>query len=117
MVFRGMKDWNGVITIQNIKDKLMGGDSTKWMVSYGIEFLWVDEWLEDPYDLEYRIGFNYKGTEYSTYLHRNPAANGLYSMGCFGPNMKEYRFIFTKDEFRLSSIFVSSLILKLKAEC
>lgn len=113
MVLRGMKSSSGIITIQNIRESLMGVNTYGWDAHYDIQFLWVDEWLEDRYDWEYRIGFNYKGTEYSTYLHRNPAANGLYSMGCFGPNMKEYRFAFVKEDFRLPSIFVSALHRKL----
>lgn len=113
MVLRGMKGSSGVITIQNMRNSLMEMNTKGWDIYYGIQFLWVDEWVEDPYDLEYRIGFNYKGTEYSCYLHRNPTQNGLYSMGCFGPNMKEYRFTFTKEDFRLSSIFVSALHNKL----
>jgi hypothetical protein len=104
-----------VLHIQNIKDKLMGLHDVGFRSPHypqSIEFLWVDEHIEGV-DSQYRIGFTYGGTEYSTYLHRYPQTTNHYYMGCYGPNMKEYRLIFTKDEFRLSSIFVSSLILKL----
>lgn len=114
MVLRGTEGSSGVITIQNIKENLMGVSPNGWAIYYGIHFLWVDECEEDKFDYQYRIGFHFRHTEYSCYLHRNPTQNGLYYMGCYAPNMKEYRFSFTKEDFRLSSIFVSALYRKLK---
>jgi len=104
-----------VLKVQNIKDKLMGVHhlgyrSTQYASS--IEFLWVDEHIEGV-DSQYRIGFNYGGTEYSTYLHLSPRSPNHYYMGCYGPDMKEYRFIFHYNDFLTPNVFIYSLIRQL----
>ena len=79
-----------------------------------IEFLWVDEHIE-LVDSQYRIGFNYGGTEYSTYLHRYPQTTNHYYMGCYGPNMKEYRLQFQWIDFLSPGRFILSLIRQIDA--
>jgi hypothetical protein len=101
-----------VLNIQNIKSKLMGVHDLgirSHQYSSTIEFLWVDEWVEGI-DSQYRIGFNYDGVEYSTYLHRYPHTPNHYYMGCYGPNMKEYRLQFNYKDFSSPIHFILSLI-------
>ena len=101
-----------VLHIQNIKDKLMGLHDVGFrspQYPSSIEFLWVDEWIEGL-DSQYRIGFNYGGTEYSTYLHRYPQTPNHYHMGCYGPNMVEYRIGFNYRDFLSPNRFILSLI-------
>ena len=101
-----------VLHIQNIKDKLMGVHDLgirSHQYSSTIEFLWVDEWNEG-WDSQYRSGFNYDGVEYSTYLHRHPQTPNHYYMGCYGPNMKEYRLRFNYKDFSSPIHFILSLI-------
>ena len=101
-----------ILNIQNIKDKLMGVHNLGFR-SYNypnaIHFLWVDEHT-DGFDFQYRIGFNYGGTEYSSYLHRNPQTPNHYYMGCYGPNMVEYRIQFNYRDFLSPNRFILSLI-------
>jgi hypothetical protein len=101
-----------VLHIQNIKDKLMGLHDVGFrspQYPSSIEFLWVDEHIEYV-DSQYRIGFNYDGVEYSTYLHRYPQTTNHYYMGCYGPNMKEYRLQFHYSDFLSPNRFILSLI-------
>jgi hypothetical protein len=112
-----------VLQIKNIKDKLMGihdlgfrspqnGDS--------IHFLWVDTYLEDSVsEPQYRIGFNYMGTEYSSYLHTLPMYNDHdhYRMNLYGPNMKENSFYFHYNDFVSPTVFICSLIRQLDRIC
>ena len=105
-----------VLQIKNIKDKLMGVHNLGFR-SYNhpnaIHFLWVDTYLEEESDPQYRIGFNYGGTEYSTYLHLSPRSPNHYYMGCYGPDMKEYRIIFHYNDFFSPTAFIVSLIRQL----
>jgi hypothetical protein len=111
-----------ILNIQNIKDKLMGVHDLGFR-SYNypnaIHFLWVDEHTDGFdstfSDSQYRIGFNYGGTEYSTYLHRHPKTPNHYYMGCYGPNMKEYRIIFHYNDFFSPTAFILSLIRQIDA--
>ena len=105
-----------VLNIQNIKDKLLGVHhlgyrSTQYPSS--IEFIWVDT-LNEGVDSQYRLGFNYGGVEYSTYLHRYQMENSQYQMGCYGPNMKEYRLTFHYNDFLAPSMFIYSLIRQIE---
>lgn len=101
-----------ILNIQNIKSKLIGLHDVGFrspQYPSSIEFLWVDEHIEGL-DSQYRIGFNYGGVEYSTYLHRYPQTPNHYHMGCFGPNMKEYRLKFYHSDFLSPNRFILSLI-------
>jgi len=106
-----------LLLIKNIRDKLMGihnltnGDS--------IEFLWVDDYLEDHSDPQYRIGFNYGGTEYSAYLHTMPMYNqhDHYRMNLYGPAMNGNTFYFHYNDFVSPNVFIYSLIRKLDRVC
>jgi hypothetical protein len=101
-----------LLQIKNIKDKLMGLHDVGFrspQYPSSIEFLWVDEHIEGL-DSQYRIGFNYEGTEYSTYLHRYPQTPNHYYMGCYGPNMVEYRIGFNYRDFLSPNRFILSLI-------
>ena len=101
-----------VLQIKNIKDKLMGIHHSNL---YSIEFLWVDDYLEDHTDPQYRMGFNYGGTEYSAYLHTMPMYNqhDHYRMNLYGPSMKEYSLYFQYNDFLSPTAFILSLIVKL----
>ena len=106
-----------LLLIKNIRDKLMGihnltnGDS--------IEFLWVDDYLEDHTDPQYRIGFNYGGIEYSAYLHTMPMYNqhDHYRMNLYGPSMRENSFYFHYNDFVSPNVFIYSLIRQLDKVC
>ena len=106
-----------LLLIKNIRDKLMGihnltnGDS--------IEFLWVDDYLEDHSDPQYRIGFNYGGTEYSAYLHTMPMYNqhDHYKMNLYGPSMNGNTFYFHYNDFVSPNVFIYSLIRQLDKVC
>jgi len=108
-----------VLHIQNIKSKLMGVHDLGFR-SYNhpnaIHFLWVDEHT-DGFDFQYRIGFNYGGIEYSSYLHRNPQTPNHYYMGCYGPNMKTYPLHFHYNDFFSPTAFILSLIRQLDKVC
>jgi hypothetical protein len=104
-----------VLNIQNISEKLLGVHHLGYRsitLPIDIHFLWVDEHIEGL-DSQYRIGFTYGGTEYSTYLHRYPQTTNHYHMGCYGPNMKEYRFRFHYNDFFTPTAFIKSLIRQL----
>ena len=106
-----------LLLIKNIRDKLMGihnltnGDS--------IEFLWVDDYLEDHSDPQYRLGFNYGGTEYSAYLHTMPMYNqhDHYRMNLYGPAMRGNTFYFHYNDFVSHNVFIYSLIRQLDKVC
>jgi hypothetical protein len=106
-----------LLLIKNIRDKLMGihnlgnGDS--------IEFLWVDSYLEDHSDPQYRIGFNYMGIEYSAYLHTMPMYNqpDHYRMNLYGPAMNGNTFYFHYNDFVSHNVFIYSLIRQLDRVC
>ena len=101
-----------LLLIKNIRDKLMGIHHSNL---YSIEFLWVDDYLEDHSDPQYRIGFNYGGTEYSAYLHTMPMYNqhDHYKMNLYGPSMKSNTFYFQYNDFLSPTAFILSLIVKL----
>ena len=103
-----------LLLIKNIRDKLMGIHHSNL---YSIEFLWVDDYLEDHTDPQYRIGFNYGGTEYSAYLHTMPMYNqhDHYKMNLYGPSMKSNTFYFQYNDFRTPNVFIYSLIRQLDA--
>jgi hypothetical protein len=108
-----------LLQIKNIKDKLMGIHDLGVRAhpySNTIEFLWVDTYLEDSVsEPQYRIGFNYGGTEYSSYLHTLPMYNDHdhYRMNLYGPSMKEYSLYFQYNDFLYPTAFILSLIVKL----
>jgi hypothetical protein len=110
-----------LLQIKNIKKELMGihhlGVRSTPSSQYGdsIEFLWVDTYLEDHSDPQYRFGFNYGGTEYSAYLHTMPMYNqhDHYRMNLYGPSMKEYSLYFQYNDFLYPTAFILSLIVKL----
>jgi hypothetical protein len=107
-----------VLQIRNIKDKLMGEHHLGVRAhpySNTIEFLWVDTYLEDHSDPQYRIGFNYGGIEYSSYLHTLPMYNQYdhYRMNLYGPAMKENSFYFHYNDFVSPNVFIYSLIRQL----
>ena len=103
-----------VLLIKNIKDKLMGIHHSNL---YSIEFLWVDDYLEEHSDPQYRLGFNYGGTEYSAYLHTMPMYNqhDHYRMNLYGPSMRENSFYFHYNDFVSPNVFIYSLIRQLDA--
>jgi len=107
-----------VLQIKNIKDKLMGVHDLGFR-SYNhpnaIHFLWVDTYLEDHSDPQYRIGFNYGGIEYSAYLHTLPMYNQYdhYRMNLYGPTMNSYSFYFHYNDFFSPTAFILSLIRQL----
>ena len=105
-----------LLLIKNIKDKLMGIHHSNL---YSIEFLWVDDYLEDHSDPQYRFGFNYGGTEYSAYLHTMPMYNqhDHYKMNLYGPSMKENSFYFHYNDFVSPNVFIYSLIRQLDRVC
>ena len=105
-----------LLLIKNIKDKLMGIHHSNL---YSIEFLWVDDYLEDHTDPQYRIGFNYMGIEYSAYLHTMPMYNqhDHYRMNLYGPSMKEYSLYFHYNDFVSPNVFIYSLIRQLDRVC
>ena len=105
-----------LLLIKNIKDKLMGIHHSNL---YSIEFLWVDDYLEDHSDPQYRIGFNYMGIEYSAYLHTMPMYNqhDHYRMNLYGPSMKENSFYFHYNDFVSPNVFIYSLIRQLDRVC
>jgi hypothetical protein len=108
-----------VLQIKNIKDKLMGIHDLGFRSSQypqSIEFLWVDTYLEDSVsEPQYRIGFNYGGIEYSSYLHTLPMYNQYdhYRMNLYGPAMKENSFYFHYNDFVSPNVFIYSLIRQL----
>ena len=109
-----------LLLIKNVRDKLMGVHNLGIRSSqYGdsIEFLWVDDYLEDHTDPQYRIGFNYMGTEYSAYLHTMPMYNqhDHYKMNLYGPSMKSNTFYFHYNDFLSPTAFILSLIRQLDA--
>jgi hypothetical protein len=111
-----------VLQIKNVRDKLMGRHnlgirSTQYADS--IEFLWVDTYLEDHSDPQYRIGFNYGGIEYSAYLHTLPMYNehDHYRMNLYGPSMRENCFYFHYNDFVSPDVFIYSLIRQLDRVC
>ena len=109
-----------VLLIKNVRDKLMGIHNLGIRSSqYGdsIQFLWVDTYLEDHTDPQYRIGFNYGGTEYSAYLHTMPMYNqhDHYMMNLYGPSMKNNTFYFHYNDFVSPTAFILSLIRQLDA--
>ena len=111
-----------VLQIKNVRDKLMGIHnlgirSTQYADS--IEFLWVDTYLEDHTDPQYRIGFNYGGIEYSAYLHTLPMYNqhDHYKMNLYGPSMRENSFYFHYNDFVSPNVFIYSLIRQLDKVC
>jgi len=112
-----------VLQIKNIKDKLMGIHDLGVRAhpySNTIEFLWVDTYLEDSVsEPQYRIGFNYGGTEYSSYLHTLPMYNDHdhYRMNLYGPSMKENSFYFHYNDFVSPNVFIYSLIRQLDRVC
>jgi hypothetical protein len=107
-----------VLQIKNIKDKLMGVHNLG-VRSYNhpnaIHFLWVDTYLEENSDPQYRIGFNYGGIEYSAYLHTLPMYNQYdhYRMNLYGPTMNSYSFYFHYNDFFSPTAFILSLIRQL----
>jgi hypothetical protein len=105
-----------VLQIKNVKDKLMGIHHSNL---YSIEFLWVDAYLEEHSEPQYRIGFNYKGIEYSSYLHTLPMYNDHdhYRMNLYGPAMKENSFYFHYNDFVSPTAFILSLIRQLDRIC
>ena len=105
-----------LLLIKNIKDKLMGIHHSNL---YSIEFLWVDDYLEDHSDPQYRIGFNYMGIEYSAYLHTMPMYNqhDHYRMNLYGPSMRENSFYFHYNDFVSPNVFIYSLIRQLDRVC
>ena len=105
-----------LLLIKNIKDKLMGIHHSNL---YSIEFLWVDDYLEDHSDPQYRIGFDYMGIEYSAYLHTMPMYNqhDHYRMNLYGPSMKENSFYFHYNDFVSPNVFIYSLIRQLDRVC
>ena len=106
-----------VLQIKNVRDKLMGRHDLGYPEF--IEFLWVDTYLEDHTDPQYRIGFNYGGTEYSAYLHTLPMYNehDHYRMNLYGPAMKENSFYFHYNDFVSPNVFIYSLIRQLDRIC
>ena len=112
-----------LLQIKNIKDKLMGIHDLGFRSSQypqSIEFLWVDTYLEDSVsEPQYRIGFNYGGTEYSYYLHTLPMYNDHdhYRMNIYGPSMKENSFYFHYNDFVSPNVFIYSLIRQLDRIC
>ena len=110
-----------LLQIKNIKDKLMGIHDLGVRAhpySNTIEFLWVDTYLEDSVsEPQYRIGFNYGGTEYSSYLHTLPMYNehDHYRMNLYGPAMKENSFYFHYNDFVSPNVFIYSLIRQIDA--
>lgn len=111
-----------LLLIKNVRDKLMGIHnlgvrSIEYPLS--IEFLWVDDYLEDHIDPQYRIGFNYGGIEYSAYLHTLPMYNqhDHYKMNLYGPAMKENSFYFHYNDFVSHNVFIYSLIRQLDKVC
>ena len=105
-----------LLLIKNIKDKLMGIHHSNL---YSIEFLWVDDYLEDHSDPQYRLGFNYMGIEYSAYLHTMPMYNqhDHYRMNLYGPSMRENSFYFHYNDFLSPTAFILSLIRQLDRVC
>ena len=105
-----------VLLIKNVRDKLMGIHHSNL---YSIEFLWVDDYLEEHSDPQYRLGFNYGGTEYSAYLHTMPMYNqhDHYKMNLYGPSMKENSFYFHYNDFVSPNVFIYSLIRQLDKVC
>ena len=105
-----------LLLIKNIRDKLMGIHHSNL---YSIEFLWVDDYLEDHSDPQYRIGFNYGGTEYSAYLHTMPMYNqhDHYRMNLYGPAMRGNTFYFHYNDFVSHNVFIYSLIRQLDKVC
>ena len=105
-----------LLLIKNIRDKLMGIHHSNL---YSIEFLWVDDYLEDHSDPQYRIGFNYMGIEYSAYLHTMPMYNqhDHYKMNLYGPSMRENSFYFHYNDFVSPNVFIYSLIRQLDKVC
>ena len=105
-----------LLLIKNIKDKLMGIHHSNL---YSIEFLWVDDYLEDHSDPQYRIGFNYMGIEYSAYLHTMPMYNqhDHYRMNLYGPSMRENSFYFHYNDFLSPTAFILSLLRQLDRVC
>ena len=105
-----------LLLIKNIKDKLMGIHHSNL---YSIEFLWVDDYLEEHSDPQYRLGFNYGGTEYSAYLHTMPMYNqhDHYKMNLYGPSMRENSFYFHYNDFVSPNVFIYSLIRQLDKVC
>ena len=105
-----------LLLIKNIRDKLMGIHHSNL---YSIEFLWVDDYLEDHSDPQYRIGFNYGGIEYSAYLHTMPMYNqhDHYRMNLYGPSMRENSFYFHYNDFVSPNVFIYSLIRQLDRVC
>jgi hypothetical protein len=112
-----------LLQIKNIKDKLMGEHHLGVRAhpySNTIHFLWVDTYLEDSVsEPQYRIGFNYGGTEYSSYLHTLPMYNDHdhYRMNLYGPSMKENSFYFHYNDFVSPNVFIYSLIRQLDRIC
>lgn len=111
-----------VLQIKNVRDKLMGRHNLGIRSSEyppSIEFLWVDTYLEDHTDPQYRIGFNYGGTEYSAYLHTLPMYNQYdhYRMNLYGPAMKGNSFYFHYNDFFSPTAFILSLIRQLDRVC
>ena len=112
-----------LLQIKNVKDKLMGIHDLGFRSSQypqSIEFLWVDTYLEDSVsEPQYRIGFNYGGTEYSSYLHTLPMYNDHdhYRMNLYGPSMKENSFYFHYNDFVSPTAFILSLIRQLDRVC
>jgi hypothetical protein len=111
-----------VLQIKNVRDKLMGRHnlgvrSTQYADS--IEFLWVDTYLEEVSDPQYRIGFNYMGIEYSAYLHTLPVYNepNHYRMNLYGPAMNGNTFYFHYNDFFSPTAFILSLIRQLDRVC
>ena len=107
-----------VLQIKNVKDKLMGEHHLGVRAhpySNTIEFLWVDTYLEENSEPQYRIGFNYGGIEYSAYLHTLPMYNqhDHYQMNLYGPSMKDNTFYFHRNDFLFPSAFIVSLIRQL----
>ena len=107
-----------ILQIKNVRDKLMGIHHLGVRAhpySNTIEFLWVDTYLEDHLDPQYRIGFNYGGTEYSAYLHTLPMYNQYdhYMMNLYGPSMKSNIFYFHYNDFVSPTAFILSLIRQL----
>ena len=111
-----------LLLIKNVRDKLMGIHNLPIRsTQYGdsIEFLWVDDYLEDHSDPQYRIGFNYMGIEYSAYLHTMPMYNqhDHYRMNLYGPSMKSNTFYFHYNDFVSPNVFIYSLIRQLDKVC
>jgi hypothetical protein len=111
-----------LLQIKNIKDKLMGIHNLGVRSSQypsSIEFLWVDTYLEDHFDPQYRMGFNYGGTEYSAYLHTLPMYNQYdhYMMNLYGPNMNTLQNYFHYNDFVSPNVFIYSLIRQLDKIC